>query len=493
MIRSSGVALLCVVATGTGLSAQGYRLRLDTGVQSVSWRGLQADSVPVAEAVAQPGGGFVTGDGYAATCDDTWCHFFRAGAVLRGVPLVSQADLTMWGFGVRALSLRANARYASDLGASAQWPGSEPTLQLVEGYLEFIQNRFTIQAGRQLLPGRLGMYGLDGARVGWRSGATGLEAAAYGGWGLARGTALPVTSPAVNPLDDFQPRDRQLVAGLDVGWSSAHTDVRAEYRREVDPAVDYYVSERVSGSLALRPVQRVTVTAGAAYDLAFGQWGSADAAVTWIARPATLSVGARRYLPFFDLWTIWGAFSPVAFHAWHGSVTASPVAGLVLQARGERYVFDESGASAPLVSVEDRGWRIEAGASWRPTAEWTVAARHETEFGPGASSRGFDAQVTWHPVEPLTFGVHAATLRRPLELRFSDATLAIYGADAEWRAGTRWKVGLHLTRVDERRDRPDASAMDWDQLRVAARVTLLRGSDVDRPRLPPAIRTGGAP
>ena len=118
---------------------------------------------------------------------------------------------------------------------------------------------------------------------------------------------------------------------------------------------------------------------------------------------------------------------------------------------------------------------------------------HDAEFGPGAASRGFDASVSWMPVEQLTLGAHAATLRRPLELRFSDATLAVYGASAEWKAGDRWRVGLSATRIDEQRDRPDAGAVDWDQVRVAARVTLFHGTDIERPALPPAVRTGARP
>src|SRR5690606_5861613 len=105
--------------------------------------------------------------------------------------------------------------------------------------------------------------------------------------------------------------------------------------------------------------------------------GSADASLTWVAPHATMTVGARRYMPFFDLWTIWGAFSPVAFNAYHAMVTSSPLPGLVLRGRGERYIFDEAGASTPLVQVEDRGWRAEGGATWQVTPAWSVGAGHQ--------------------------------------------------------------------------------------------------------------------
>lgn len=480
--------MLCCMAQPA--TAQGYRLRVDSRLQSVSWRGIERDSLPRGQALPDPGGGFVTPDGHAANCDDNWCHSFLPGPMLQAVPWVTTADVTAWGFGINGLRLRANLRHATDLGDVARWPGTEPDLQVVEGYLDYQRDNLGIQAGRQFLASRLGAYGLDGLRANWRHSGMGIDVAGFAGWGLARGSVLPVTSPAMNPLDDFQPRDRQVVVGGEAGFSGGTIDARIEYRREVDPAVDKFVSERAAGSVSLRPLATVRVAAGAAYDLALANWGSADASVTWTSPIATFNTGVRRYMPFFDLWTIWGAFSPVAFNAWHGGVTASPLRGVTVQARGERYRFDETGTATPLVSVEDRGWRFEAGASWQVDPQWEIGAGHSAEFGPGASSLGYDMRVDWQPRENLAVGVHGATLRRPLELRWNDATLAIYGGDVEWRPGQRWRFGIGVTRVDEKRDRPDAGAVDWDQWRLSARITLLHGTDVDRYRLPPAIRSG---
>ena len=486
-------ALFLAIAAPLLLPAQGYRLRLDSRMQAVSWRGVERDSIPRSQAVPLPNGGFASPAGYGLTCEVSWCHYFRAGDVLRGVPLVNVADLTVWGFGVPGLRMRLNARHGTDLGDAARWPGTEPELQLIEGYLEYSHSQLSVLAGRQLISSRLGAYGLDGARGAWRNPSLGVDLAGYAGWGLARGSVLPVTAPAVNPLDDFQPRDRQLVVGAEVGWNRAGASARVEYRREVDPAVDYFVSERVAGSIGLRPLPRVSLTAGGAFDLSMNHWGSADATLSYMAPIGTVSIGARRYLPFFDLWTIWGAFSPVAFHAWHGAVTATPLDGVTLHARGERYQFEKSGAVSGLVQVEDHGWRVESGVIWEPGSTWTVAVGHQAEFGPGASSLGYDARFTWRPREQLSVVAHASTLQRPLELRFSDATLAIYGGELEWRPSAQWRLGIGVTHVDEQRERPDAASIDWDQWRLSARITVLRGTNVDRPVLPRARRTGVTP
>ncbi|MCA9763676.1 MAG: hypothetical protein KC544_11170 [Gemmatimonadetes bacterium] len=481
--------LLGLLATAmVPLAGQGYRVRLDSRLESVAWRGVAEDSIPATDVIAQPDGGFLTPDGHAARCQGRTCFFYRAGAIQRGVPWVTRADVALWGLGVNGLSARVNVRLAHDLrGEEIVWPAAQPDLLLDEGYLEYARRAITVRAGRQFLLGRLGAYGLDGGRVVLRS-SGGWEVGGYAGWGLARGIAVPVTDPALNPLDDFQPRDRQVVAGVEAGWNGSRVDVHAEYRREIDPAVDYFVSERASAALTLRPVSRIRLTSGGTYDLAFGQLGTADVALSWLGPRVAVTVGGRHYRPFFNLWTIWGAFSPVAYQAWHGAVDITPVPTVTLHARGERYRFEDTETATPTVDVEDRGWRYTTGISWRATPRWTIDAGHQAEFGPGAAALGYDGRVTFRPTDALTVGAHAARLRRPLELRFNDATVTSYGVDASYRPEAGWRFDLSGSTYHEDRDRPDAAAISWDQVRLSARFSFLIGSSADRLPLPRAVR-----
>ena len=51
------VLLALVVGLGTrSVTAQGYRVRIDTRWQSVAYRGVSLDSIPVADTVSNPGG-----------------------------------------------------------------------------------------------------------------------------------------------------------------------------------------------------------------------------------------------------------------------------------------------------------------------------------------------------------------------------------------------------------------------------------------------------
>jgi hypothetical protein len=476
--------------TGSRAEAQGYRLRLDSRAQRVSYRGVTADSILAAQAVTAPTGGFQTPDGFAVRCPESsaYCYFFRPGPEIRAAPMVSSADLTLWGLGVRGLSLRMNGRIGVDLAESEVWPGTEPAVQLIEAYAEYAHRMFTVRGGRQLQASRLGTMGFDGGRVAVRSNRRGLEAEIYAGLGLARATALPVTSPVLDPLDDFQPRSRQLLAGIVLGHTTALMDVRADYQREVDRDTRNFVSERAALSLDLRPAQHWSAAAGVDYDLANTWFGNAEAAVRYTAPWITVAGGIRQYRPYFDLWTIWGAFSPVPYHAVHGAVWVRPARGLELRGRWEGYAFSATETETPLVDVDDDGWRLGTGITYTPSPGWTLDAGYREENGPGASSHGFEAAATFLPTPALSLTAYASTLERPLEFRFDEASADGFGLDAEWSPTDRLRVAVGFAHYSEDRARPDAAAFDWGQTRLHAHLTLLLRSDTDAVPLPPAPR-----
>jgi hypothetical protein len=402
--------------------------------------------------------------------------------------MVSSADLTLWGLGVRGLSLRMNGRVGVDLGDSEVWPGTEPAVQLLEAYGEYAHRLFTVRGGRQLLVNRLGIVGFDGGRGIAKASRFGLEAELYGGLGLARATAIPVSNPVLNPLDDFQPRSRQILAGAALGWSHRVADLRLDYQREVDRDTRNFVSERAAFSLDFRPVQRWSLTAGADYDLANTWFGNADLTVRYTAPWITAIGGVRQYRPHFDLWTIWGAFSPVPYHAVNAAVWLRPAPRVELRGKWERYAFSETETETPLAPVDDDGWRLGVGITYRPTSAWSLDGGYHEEYGPGASSHGFEGSVSFLPVARLSLTAYGSTLERPLEFRFQEASVDGFGLDAEWSPTDQLRVALGVAHYAEDRNRPDAAALDWDQTRLHARVTLLLRSDTDAVPLPPALR-----
>ena len=492
LLRCVAWLTIALLGLGSGIAeAQGYRLRLDSRVQRATYRGLTMDSIPVGEVVTGPTGGPRTPDNFAVRCPpgSTHCFYFRVGPELTGGPLVTTADLTLWGLGVPGLSVRVNGRVGVDLDGDETWPGTEPAVQLVEAYAEYAHRQFSIRGGRQLLVHRLGITGFDGGRGIVRIGGSGVEVDAYVGLGLARATALSPTSPVLDPLDEFQPQSRQIVAGGALGYHGRLWNTRLDYQREVDRDSRNFVSEQAALSLEVRPTERWSLAAGADYDLANTWFGNADAVVRYTANWITVTGGLRQYRPHFDLWTIWGVFSPVPYHAADAAVFVRPIRSLELRARGERYTYSDTETETPLVDVDDDGWRLGVGASYSLGSAWRFDAGYREEYGPGASSHGFDGSVTWVPTTMLSITGYGSTMDRPLEFRFNEASVDAVGIEAEWSASSQLRLAIGGARYWESRDRPDAAAFDWDQTRLHARVTLLLRSESDVFRLPPALRT----
>ena len=494
MTRMGRATLLLSLSIGilvSDLEAQGYRLRLDARAQAAAYRGVQADSVLATDVVLAPTGGLQTADGFFVRCPPggVHCFFFRPGSYQQGGPLVTSADMTLWGLGLSGLSVRLNARAGVDLGESDIWPGTEPPVQLLEAYAEYAVRGLTGRVGRQFLTNRLGISGMDGGRAVLRHPGWGVEAEGYVGWGLARGTALSVSSSALNPLDDFQPRRRHLLAGGALGWAGGHGNIRFDYQREVDRDSRQFGSERAALSGELRPLPRWSLEAGVEYDLANTWFGNADARVRYTARWITAMLGARQYRPHFDLWTIWGAFSPVPYHAVNAALWLRPIPRLELRLRWEQYAFSPAEAETPLVDVDDDGWRFGAGVSFRPNSTWTLDAGYREEYGPGASSHGFEGSVSAVLIPELTLTVYGSTLDRPLEFRFEETGVDVLGLAAEWRPDPRLRLAVGGAHYSEDRRRPDASAFEWNQTRLHAGVTLFLGSGADRAALPKALRT----
>jgi len=300
---------------------------------------------------------------------------------------------------------------------------------------------------------------------------------------------LPVTSPALNPLDDFQPRRRQIVAGAGGGWTGAWGEVHAEYLREVDLDVDYFVSERVGVQAVARPpVPGLTLQGGSDWDLAMGEWGSAEGSVTYTRSRLTATAGARRYRPHFALWTIWGAFSPVPYHATFGRVSLRATDWLDVRASGEQYAYSPADVSTALVVMEDAGWRYEVGATASVVPGMTIDGAYHADFGPGASAAGATGTISYAPDSRILVTVQGATLQRPLEFRFDESRLKSIGLDLQASVTAPLRLGVGGVYYDEARRRPDAQALDWNQFRVTAFATIAFGKGADLRGLPPAVR-----
>ena len=90
------------------MGAQGYRIRLDTRFQSVTYRGLAYDSLLRTDVKGATTPGFRTPDGYAAFCAPaaTYCSYYKPGGSLAASPVAETMDAGLWGFGGPGLQVR---------------------------------------------------------------------------------------------------------------------------------------------------------------------------------------------------------------------------------------------------------------------------------------------------------------------------------------------------------------------------------------------------
>lgn len=496
-------ALAALALIARPLGAQGYRVELDARVQGVAYRGWHLDSIP-ADQVQERDGLLYTADGIGVTCvaGQPYCLYYEPGDKTQAYPFVATADFALWNFGVKGLRLEGSARMAYEgkdgptLSNSTQepmgaWPGTKPPAQLIEAYLAYDGPWYALRGGRLTDVSRFGYRGFDGAQVRiaeprQRVGVTGRF-----GWALARGALVPWTDASLDPLDEYRPAERDMLWGLDLDWNLPWLSGRVLYEREwtAEDDVTTVASELVGGDARVRLHRAVHVSGGLEYDFALGGLGNADGAITAMLPKSygTVTVGARRYRPRFPLWSIWTAFSPVASTAFFGQAAVQVVPQVQVRARVEHYSYGETDASAPLTVIETDGWRYGLGATYRHSPSLNATVDYQAGLGAGAQALTVDAGVNWRPMERLRLRASGAYVERVLELRMSDNSLWQVGVDADATLRPWLRAFGGAWYLAEQRDRADAAAFDWSQLRIHLGMRFGVGSAADRPTLPPAI------
>jgi hypothetical protein len=231
--------------------------------------------------------------------------------------------------------------------------------------------------------------------------------------------------------------------------------------------------------------------------------GSADFSFAWditqlqvnearlhLARPLpngfSASVEGRRYRPFFEAWTIWGAFSPVAFNEVRGDVTWRNRPGsLSIDARGAWRQYDETNAGLESAPLKDGGWRAGAGVEWTPREHWLTYADYDVDIGFGASRSDIVAGARWVPDESRWFGIAASGLQHIYEFRVG--TGRIIGVRAE--GGVRITPEVRLVgdaALYSHQLTNGAAGPDWSQRRFTVRFDWTVGGD-------PGLAAGSRP
>lgn len=464
------------IVMSSGAEAQSFRGWVNTSVRYFELQPIFLDSVPRASVVTEPNGA-LTFEGRDVTCiTAALCTLFRAGGTAHTTTLTQDIALTAWGFGVRGLSVTTLLRGRARTGGGLVWPRSDDSFDAILAYAELTRGRLRARVGRLETASGLGFSGFDGASL---SGTVGrLRVEGYGGRSLSRGLQEPRTE-ALRGLEDFVTNnDAWLIGASAQVRLPKGTSVGARYQREVLSDRSVLVSERASVDARTSALRWVRLTASADYDFAFGSIGKAHASVSYLIPGASLmlEVTGRRYVPYFDLSTIWGFFSPVAYHEGELRVSWMKSRELGLWVSGARRDYEDTNTVVVLSPLTDTGWRGAAGGTLRPAERWSIDGQYRVEWGPGAFLSSGDVGVRWTPSERFDVGATATAFQQIEEFRVGDGRTYGLGVNfgAALLSGARLSGGASVFR-----QRPDgrASERDWDQFRAWTSLRIEIGRD----------------
>jgi hypothetical protein len=463
------------------LTAQGVRISGVTTMQFVELRPLMIDSLP-APAVAGTGQ-FRTGAfGVPSVCDTLYCTFESSGTRISALPVLQDLTLNAWGL-AEGLSLHSNLRMRTELGGGGLvYPRANDHFQLLDAYLQLDRDWGRARLGRQWVTGALGVYNFDGAEA-----LVARKKFSFEGWAgraLVEGLGEPYTSSLLSAVDNIPPQQDGYIFGALVRLRpDPRTGAAVTYQRVILADHSGTYSERASLTASTRRAG-VALDLTATYDLASAVWNEARlrAGTTGIGALA-YSVEARHSQPFFELWTIWGAFAPIGFNEARTSLDWRP-RGQPFSASA-RFAYRKYDAANAGISLRTNGWRAGGDASWMMSTAWTAYGSYDIDLGNGSSATDGRAGLRWTASKDFMVGVDGSVTQTLYEYRIG--TGRVYGVALNGAAQLAPDVRVVVDGgVYRQMLTGGAAGPDWSQRRFSLRLEWTVGAE-------PGSTSGRAP
>ena len=251
---------------------------------------------------------------------------------------------------------------------------------------------------------------------------------AYGGRSLAKALNEPLTSDELRAVEPFAPDVGAYIIGGRVSVRpSRRGAITAMYEREIrtDRLGLYAERAAVDGMLRLGAA---SVDGELRYDFATAKVNEARLRA-WLPPfgPITVNVYARHHDPFFELWTIWGAFSPFSFReagvsgSWRKVTSPIEVA---VWGSGRQYRGPD--AANLFGEVRSDGFRFGTSLSARLDDDWTLSGQYRAEVGFGAARSDGTARVQRSFGTGEHVAINLAAFQRLYELRVEEGTVLGY-------------------------------------------------------------------
>ncbi len=410
-------------------------------------------------------------DGTVATCIlGNFCRWFRADEVEEIFVTTQELLATGW-TGIQGLSTRVHLR--GRYGSDEFWPQSTQEFETVSAYADYDRSDFRVRAGRQFRTDGLGYYNFDGASFLWR-GWNPWWIEVYGGWSLARGLNASRSDDLVSRADVLAPDVGGLIFGAEAGGRLGRIGSGSvSYQREIRTDRLALITERLAFD-ARAFLNRTVVELSGEYDWAYNQLNELRLRVnTPITSRLEVVAEARHHSPFFELWTIWGAFSPVGFN--EGRLTlawSKPDLGLGIQGGGAYRDYDETNAGPANSTIRDDGWRAFANANWRG-GPWFASGGYRAEAGFGAARFGGDLRAGRFFGDESYVALRGSRTQTFGEFRLNEQLISGVGIDGAVQIGEfSFNAGAAVYEIDARERPVDGK---WTQARVYSSLSYRFG------------------
>ena len=482
MIRRVWLAM-GILHLATHLSfAQCVRVSGSTHLRYIEIRPLVSDSVAAA---------FADGDqllrqlsdGRIVRCipGDAFCYDVHPGERVSTVPVVHDIEVSGWGF-ARGLSVYLQLRGRTALAGADLWPRGDDKIDALAAYAEWSRTRSSVRIGRQWKVSGLGFYNFDGVSIEGRPIPT-LSIAGYGGRSLVRGINEPRSGGALESIETLAPLSPGLLLGLHARYQpNRRAAASAVYQVDLRSDGEGVYSEllAIDGTLE---TSLATVEAAVEYDLSGAQFN--EARMRARTRPFgqfAPFIEVRRYRPYFELWTIWGAFSPVGFdEARTGVAWASRTGRLIVQSDAAYRNYGDTEADELLADFRDSGWGWNASANWQVARDWRVDAGYRLEAGAGAARREAQASVRRSFGDRAYVTLQGAAFERLYEFRLEEGTVVGIGAEGFAQLSARTSVVASALTYRHLEQGP-TPLTDWNQRRASLRLQWTIGPEPGMPR-----------
>lgn len=469
-------AALAIVLAPTLLGAQGLRISGVTVVQLVDIRPLVIDSLP-ANSVPGTGEWRSTSSGVPAICPETsaFCQFEASTARATATPLLQDLTIAGWGW-VEGLSFQADVRARTQLSGTSTfvYPRTDDHFDVLDAFAQLARASWQARLGRQWARSGLGAYDFDGGDLLVHRDQLSIEG--WAGRALVEGLNDPYTSAQLAAVDNLPPQQQGYLFGARARYrSDALTAASLTYQRILIADRSGLYSERAAFDASTKRLG-AALDLDLTYDFATADWNEAR------LRVASSSTGIlgwsaelRHSRPYFELWTIWGAFSPVGFDEGRATIDWRPHAvPLAFAVRGAYRQYADANTSD--LALRTNGWRAGADVIWRGESTISASGSYDVDIGSGAANTDVRADLRWIPSPVFTLGGEAMIAQNIYEFRVG--TGRIYGLSLDGSRFITADVQLELSAGIYRHTLTNgAPGPDWSQRRGVLRLEWMLGRD----------------